>query len=475
MRTLSQDDFSIFLDTLLRTVLESQYGESCWTHLEGANLPEAVWHVLNDQDLWRDISGRVTLAGSTFDEVQQQDYLQKVARLFVERVVYRFRIPMLRITPQPWDEERTARWRQEHAILAILTGPETLSIVETVKAIGEGRVGIPISGSRVIGVPEPQWTNGKGPASGGVVIGDDGNPCLVSFEQPLRIDTALILNLSRKNEIDLHRRVTREARAEGVKVLNPASSATDAADRKHIAHERWRSAGVDTPIWRFLPAGWPLDDIRKALQSIAEEVEQGMANGAGHTSVYVLPDDSTEGDRTRRFILTPENLEKTSEFITETIHPTGDALVRRECGNIRFMLGGAPKQAVLRLNVNRDFGDSWFYSGCWQVAGDLQGDVASVGCGGVLIGLEEPMDSLAAVVDGDWVTVPREFWNVPELTERARRAVLALEQEDSARDRVAFIGLDLIPSWYPGDRSLRWTVLEANARPAGLGAAELIS
>jgi hypothetical protein len=309
----------------------------------------------------------------------------------------------------------------------------------------------------------------------------------VELELPVRIDAALILNLPRDKEIALHRRLTQEAWAAGVTVLNPGSIASEKADRKHLAHARWRSAGIGTPASCFLPGACSHESVRQALLAIRGQWAVGSgqsavgswqwargAESADGASVYILPDCSTEGDRARRFILADENLEAASAYIIKAIHPTGDALVRQECGNMRLMLDGGPRRAVLRLNVSTAFGRPCTYSACWQVARESTDDVASVGCGGSLMEYPGPSESLVAEAGGEWSPVPREAWKEPELTTLGQRAMAALQRGIPACDRLSFVGLDLLPTWHPGENAIRWSVLEANARPAGLGAARPI-
>ncbi|HOE12544.1 MAG TPA: hypothetical protein PLQ35_16685 [bacterium] len=468
MKEFSRDEFSVFLDALLRTLLESRFGLNCWDRLAApANcvlLVDAIDAAVQNEDVWQDIRNRVRLTDGEFVFVRDKTYLDIVKALFRERVAGRFRLPMVRVDPAVWTAESVEEWKGGNEILAVLTGNEILSIVQTVHALEEGRIGELRSHARVLGVPRSCWIRNDGTALGGVLVGEDGKSRLVRFKHPVRIHSALILNLPRKEEIPLHRQLTIEARETGIVLLNPAGRVSERADRKHLAHRCWERIGISTPGHWFVPKEWTRDQVHRLLLEIGERV----------LVVYVLPDDSTEGDRVRRFPLQSAEVENALLHITQNIQSWNDVLIREECGNVYIYHEGVPKRAVLRLNVVKTSSGTWSYSGCWYMARDASSDVVSVGCGAAILRLSGGKKALMCVEEEKHHFIPEEVLDMESIKSLAQIAVAALEHDVPDMDRLSLIAFDMIPVWHPDEVTIRWMLLEANARPAGLAAAELI-
>lgn len=468
MKEFSRDEFSVFLDALLRTLLESRFGANGWDCLSApANsvlLVDAIDAVLQDEHVWEDIYNRVRLTDGDSASVRDKTYLDTVKALFRERVVSRFQLSMARVEPLVWTTQFVEEWRKGNEILAILTGNEILSIAQTVHALEEGRIGILRPHARVIGVPRSFWIPSDGTVCGGILVGHDGKSRLVRFEHPVRIDSALILNLPRKEEISLHRERTFEARAAQIVLLNPAGRVSERADQKHLAHQCWQRAGIPTPAYWLVPKEWTSNQIHGLLLEIAEQVP----------AVYVLPDDSTEGDRVGRFSLQSGQVEDALFHITQNIQPCNDALIREECGNVHIYYDGVPRRAILRMNVVKTGSGIWSYSGCWYVARDASSDVVSVGCGATILGFRDGRRALVCVEEGKSHFVPEEALDTESIISLGQVAVAALEHDAPDTDRSSLVAFDMIPLWRPGEEIIRWMLLEANARPAGLAAAELI-
>ena len=473
MRDIPPHEFSIILDALLRTVLESQYGGGCWSYLsEPSNihaLRKAVRAVLRDSELWRSLIQRVSLTEGTIDVCRRDFFLRQVETFFIERVVSSFRLPVLRIDPRPWDTETVGKRLKGRGLFAVLTGAETTAIAGTVRAIEQGHVGIDYSGCRVIGVPLQNWINGQGRISGGVLVDEDDECRYVTFVEPQPVAAVLMSALPRKHETRLHKDLTTEILALGIPIVNPYSSATRLADKKHLAHEAWREAGIRTPDWCVIPGG---ENRRRVEESLFNFIFPDFASSEAF--VYVLPDDSTEGDRVKRFSVVNENVEVITEYILGLIHATDDALVRRECGNLRFVDNGIAKRAVLRLNVAiRESGETSF-SAAWQLACDSTPHIVSPGRGGSFRQFGEQHESFVAVTHTDLVSVPISVWNEAALCRLGINASKALHFAQNRTKNLSFVGFDLIPIWRPGEKFVTWFVLEANVRPAGLGAVRRI-
>ena len=469
MKEFSRDEFSLFLDALLRTLLELRFGLNGWDRLSASEnsglLADAVDTVLHDEPIRQNIYNRVRLTDGDSLLVQDKVYLDTIRDLFRERVISRFRLPMIRVDPEVWTGQSVEDGKGGRDVLAILTGNEILSIAQTVHALEEGRIGVLRPHVRVLAVPRSYWIPRDGTVYGGVLAGKDGKSRLVRFERPVRIDSAVVLNLPRKEEIRFHRQLTFEARENGITLLNPAGRVSERADRKHLAHGCWERAGIPTPAHWFVPKEWTSDQVYHLLLKVAERV----------SSVYVLPDDSTEGDRVRRFVLRSEQVEHPLRHITGNIQPRHDALIREECGNVNLYHDDVPKRAVLRVNVVKTSAESRFYSGCWYVARDASSDVVSVGCGASILYLSEGRRQLVCVEKAEICRVPEGVVDMESIKSLVRRAVAALEDNTPDTDRLSLIAFDLIPIWDRYEESLRWTVLEANARPGGLAAADRIS
>ncbi len=181
MRCVLPEEFSLVLDAILRTILESRYGRHVWSLFQAdrTRLSAEVWAVLNDQAVWFDLARSVSPVTLPLAAVRSDSYLQKVADLFLERAGTRFRIPMPRIDPCIWDRYSTERWRAGRHVLAVLTGPERLPVIETVSAIQEARVGIDPDGWRVIGVAIYDWIPETGSAAKAIVINERSTPVFV--------------------------------------------------------------------------------------------------------------------------------------------------------------------------------------------------------------------------------------------------------------------------------------------------------
>ncbi len=461
------------LDAFLRTVLESRYGVECWNALsiprKKSLLKEAVRAILTDPTLWNELTSHVYLTEGTFEDFHSESYLQHVESFFVERVRSNFQLRALRIDPYSWNTESIQAWLNGRRLFVVLTGSETVSITETVRAIDAGYLGIDRLRYRTLGVPLHNWMSEQGRVSGGVLIGEDAKCRYVRFCEPQRPAEVLISGLARKDEVEIHQRVSRQAQTACIHVLNPYSIVAEQADRKHCAHEIWRDKDIPTPDWCFLSAGLSRKTIEARLIVFSNENSK-----ATNSCVYVLPDAATESERVRRFAGIDNDVDAISAYILEAIHPLADALVRKECGNVRFLEDGVPKRAVLRLNIFRNGSGEHFFSGCWQVAGDEDPDVVSPGRGGTFREFGGRHALFVTMDAGYCSPVPLSAWDTPSLCELGERATTALHSSANRTECLSFIGLDLVPSWSPTEKFVHWFVLEANVRPGGLGAAKPI-
>ena len=140
MKEFSRDEFSLFLDALLRTLLELRFGLNGWDRLSASEnsglLADAVDTVLHDEPIRQNIYNRVRLTDGDSLLVQDKVYLDTIRDLFRERVISRFRLPMIRVDPEVWTGQSVEDWKGGRDVLAILTGNEILSIAgEKNKAI----------------------------------------------------------------------------------------------------------------------------------------------------------------------------------------------------------------------------------------------------------------------------------------------------------------------------------------------------
>lgn len=279
--------------------------------------------------------------------------------------------------------------------------------------------------------------------------------------------SALLLCLGPEEERDRHRALSVRLSRCKVAVRNPYRGSA-LADNKSATVAAWRKAGLATPK----------TVMAISLSGLQAGVELLSRYGCTARGLVLKPNMGTEG---RRVTVLPTSLEGAldpnplQQALADTLHQDGGWLVQELRGNVgvRAEAGrprcaakdAAPVPVVFRLVVSAVEG-AWEVESGFAVAAARRDLPASPSRGGVVLPLAEAWGALAstdppyqpiAPTERDWRTLVRA-------AEEGAQALAAVRKGAFP----TLLGLDILLE-RGDDGRLNPVLLEANARPAGLG------
>ncbi|HEX2951464.1 MAG TPA: hypothetical protein VHV83_18135, partial [Armatimonadota bacterium] len=217
----------------------------------------------------------------------------------------------------------------------------------------------------------------------------------------------------------------------------------------------WAQAGLPTPPFIALSAAMPEEEVTASVERCIRTYGDQLV---------VKPIGGTEG----KGVVLTSGIVETMHAVHDALH-SGEVLVSRECGNVRYLTANGPVRCTVRLNVCWDGGRAIAESGYAQVAGD-PGGVASAGCGGRVIALQELWQKLCRI-DETTICPTVDDWCKSVTT--AENGVTALATELGST-MPALVGVDLLLDADDGG-TIQAILLEANGRPAGMGHSRFIT
>jgi hypothetical protein len=263
--------------------------------------------------------------------------------------------------------------------------------------------------------------------------------------------SAQVLALDLREERAAHQRIEQ---AIHVSLWNPSAGAAR-LDDKSWTGACWLQAGLPTPRFCRLDPAWSDAQMQETIAAIA----------GNNPSLILKPMAGTEGQGVQR--LSEDSISALASI--QQVTKAGSWLLMEERGTVRYTTPDGPVPCVLRLNVCWDGHDAQAESSFAQIAASHTG-IASVGQGGRLIATTELWTHLCDARGASFhpqVTDWRRIIDVAQCGVRALSVPLG-------KLMPALVGLDILLDFVT-DGSLCPVLLEANARPAGMGHSHYIT
>ena len=402
-----------------------------------------------------------SLADGAVAAFAEDEYLERVVHLALERLLINQAAPQLFVSPVP-EARHTSRLQGTRAIALLFDYP--LAITHELYPLWTDAYvfaqSAPEPSFEVIGV-HVSWLDEHLQAQRAISFDPAAD---AFFEAPLEaphpLAAALLLCQSRQ----VHRELSARLTATDLPHFNPYQNLAEVADDKWQCFERWERSGVATPPTCLLEQGKTPAAIQEAIRGFTachHEWESGW---------MIQPRQGTEGEQLS-WVPPDGGTETVAELFRawEGIAGTDDAILRPRVGSVGLQAVDQPEPLPfdLRLNVSFDGVDYRAESGYLLVAPGPNSPISSLARGGQIEPFFRLEESALVCADASARAPDRIPWTREELDKVRQLAIRSV----AAVAPLALAGVDIKLDYQAG--SLAPSVLDVNPRPAGLLHADL--
>jgi len=389
-----------------------------------------------------------------------QDYLNRIAQVAYER--YKARnieqdIPPLAILPDSVTAKEVRKILGDRINYALVFGAESVYFQDTVHALSVDSRGL--DGPNILGV-HTDWLSADGQRFRRAMLVDEtGSVIEMAFQRPVAINVVQILHLPLKNEMQIHRKLSRLFQNNGILQINPYHGGSERGDDKSWSHELWSQHRSEIPRYVLIPRGSSSEQILDLLGNFIGQIKV--------SSVVVQPNKGTEGRKVKKFDNISQLCGPVVKYIENQILPEDDAIIREKRGNVRYKApSDFPVNITFRINVAWNGWEFVAESGYAQIAKDKDTFPASRGRDGKIIGINDAFNCLYYQKGGEWIRLILADADIEAIKMAAVKAATSLNSGLKIEDYLKHLGVDIILEVKEND--IIPVVLEANSRPAGL-------
>lgn len=390
------------------------------------------------------------------DISSDHDYMLRVAQVGYERhigIVSGYEPPYLIIKKNAVNKDEVLGDRLN---FVIVFGAESIYFQDTISAIALDnlRCGNIVN---VLGVHIEWLSNDYRYINRALLVGETGIVKEIAFNNPVPLNIVQILHLPTKNEIHIHKELSKHFREANIYQINPYENASERADDKSYTHKLLYQHNIISPDHIIIPK----NSLPRNITSILRNFNKN--------SVVVLPNKGTEGQKVEKFDL-PNNVEITEntpivKYLQDHILPYDDAIIREKRGNVKYFNGSEYLDVTFRVNVFWNGIRFIAESGYAQLAKDEHTFPASRGRGGSIIDINKSFGNLYYFRNNTWKKLMLSEDDIDKIKSSAENSAFAINDGLDVKNFLKAMGIDVI---LEVDERVNPILLEINPRPAGL-------